>query len=680
MAAGQRREVFRLDRHHHPPPGDQLWFAKSARTQQTPALGLGTNRHPAAESAELCPPETLRQALAGLPAAHRECLVLFYLEGKSGAEAAAALGVTETALRVRLHRARAALRERLEEKLEGSLANLRPAKTLVPAVMAGVLASSSAKAAGGTVAVGVGAKILSVLGKTFLFSWFVPFLSVIGSLPSLAFVSIIGRMERENLRDADGFRPELHRRFFRSFLWGFPLLLVAFAIINQPAAAAWGFKMEQLAVVCFLLFVTLISARSLTICRNPFQIGCFAYCVIMAVGLCALALGWLPPSLSGVPILAGTMLFFFIIKKRPARLDYSLFLRASHGLLKVPDEPDGSSQPNRLDSGALLAFARFLGSRFLVSNFRWETGALALRLPPVANQFLTNMASVFLPPISRNCSRISLGCDGVVVAHCGETDARDLPALKTARTADAQELESVVAASVRLAWQEFRAGNLLAAEKTLGESPESELFIVPPARAKSMRFWRIWIGASLVLMLAAMTMQVLDPSNSSSSEMFKPVSVSAQEVRSSLAALTESGAIGSNALLQANTGLHFCHVLPRKAEDFTPEAWQVMREHLLETFPSAEVKPYDKVDRLMNGPALQTAIINGWLTTEDFGLRTEEIRRTLAPATDWQRKFWFEPAVLGTVNQGAQPLTRCWTRAALRAGCNACNGWIASES
>ena len=102
--------------------------------------------------------ETLRQTLADLPAAHRECLVLFYIEGKSGAEAAAALGISEIALRVRLHRARAAIRERLEEKLAGSLTKLRPAKTLVPAVMAGVLASSSAKAAaGGTIAAGVGA-------------------------------------------------------------------------------------------------------------------------------------------------------------------------------------------------------------------------------------------------------------------------------------------------------------------------------------------------------------------------------------------------------------------------------------------------------------------------------------------------------------------------------------------
>src|ERR1017187_1286418 len=101
----------------------------------------------AGESAAPCMPEMLRQTLAELPAAHREGLVLFYLEGKSGAEAAATLGISEAAFRVRLHRARGVLREQLEAKLETSLRELRPARSLVPAVMAGVLGASSAKAA-----------------------------------------------------------------------------------------------------------------------------------------------------------------------------------------------------------------------------------------------------------------------------------------------------------------------------------------------------------------------------------------------------------------------------------------------------------------------------------------------------------------------------------------------------
>ena len=122
---------------------------------------------PETPAADVCPPEMLRHTLEELPAAHRECLVLFYLEGKSGVEAAAALGISEAAFRVRLHRARGALREQLEEKLAGSLEKLRPAKSLVPAVMAAILVSSSAKAAtaGGAVAAGVGAKVLSGTGQ-----------------------------------------------------------------------------------------------------------------------------------------------------------------------------------------------------------------------------------------------------------------------------------------------------------------------------------------------------------------------------------------------------------------------------------------------------------------------------------------------------------------------------------
>jgi hypothetical protein len=121
--------------------------------------------------------------------------------------------------------------------------------------------------------------------------------------------------------------------------------------------------------------------------------------------------------------------------------------------------------------------------------------------------------------------------------------------------------------------------------------------------------------------------------------------VTAQEVRTSLAALVESGPIGSNAMLDANLGLYQGHVLPRKAEDFTPEAWQVMRDHLLGEIPTAVVKPNEKVNRLMGSRWLQTAIINRWITADDFGLTTEEIRRALAPPTDWQRTFWFEPTV-----------------------------------
>jgi RNA polymerase sigma factor (sigma-70 family) len=583
----------------------------------------------AGEPDPLYTPETLRQTLADLPAAHRECLVLFYLEGKSGAEAAAALGISEAALRVRLHRARAAMRERLEEKLAGSLTKLRPAKTLVPAVMAGVLALSSAKAtAGGTIAAGVGAKIVSVLGQTFLFAWLVPLLSVIVNLPSLIVVSFIVRKERQNFRDAGGFRPELHRRFFRSFIWGFPLLLVAFAILNQSALATWGIKTHQFILACLVLVVTLISARSLMICRSQYQVGMFAYCVIIAVGLSALALGWIPQSLSSLPLLAATMLLLLIFKKRPARMDYSLFLRAAHGLLKLSAEADDLPQANRFDRCELLAFARFLGARWLVVNFRWETSGLVLRLSPVGGRFLTNMAMLFLPPISQNCSHILLGWDGTIRAHCGKADAQNLAALKTSGLTNPQELESLVEENVLQSWREFRSGNFPAAERALGDSAESEVFVVPPSRAKSMRWWRIFIGASVVLMMTGMMLRFLPSAWMARLDGLKPVSITEAQVRAFLNDTTPNPDPRIFKFNSPALALFTCLVFP-PTNLFSPVGLRAMRNEVagggFESLRQNKLQPL----RIFFAPLPRLAVADGWVSWDDLGIRPEDAAAAL---------------------------------------------------
>lgn len=63
---------------------------------------------------------TLNAALDTLPESLRSIFVLRDIEGLSTAEAAAALGVTETNAKVRLHRARLALRERLTGYFTGA--------------------------------------------------------------------------------------------------------------------------------------------------------------------------------------------------------------------------------------------------------------------------------------------------------------------------------------------------------------------------------------------------------------------------------------------------------------------------------------------------------------------------------------------------------------------------------
>jgi len=186
---------------------------------ENPAPSAEENR--ADEPDPLHTPETLRQTLAELPPAHRECLVLFYLEGKSGAEAATALGISETALRVRLHRARGALRERLEERLAESLKQLRPSHPLASVIMGTVLTSSSAKILGGA---GVGVKVLPYLLP---FKSFVSCLLIIPILPGLLLNWVTMRMDQRNYRDPTGFRARRHRESARSSCSRPPVFLAA---------------------------------------------------------------------------------------------------------------------------------------------------------------------------------------------------------------------------------------------------------------------------------------------------------------------------------------------------------------------------------------------------------------------------------------------------------------------
>ncbi|HET7842552.1 MAG TPA: sigma-70 family RNA polymerase sigma factor [Xanthomonadales bacterium] len=58
----------------------------------------------------------LERAIAALPGTYRDAIVLFYVSEQPVADVAARLGITAEATRVRLHRGRALIRERLTGK------------------------------------------------------------------------------------------------------------------------------------------------------------------------------------------------------------------------------------------------------------------------------------------------------------------------------------------------------------------------------------------------------------------------------------------------------------------------------------------------------------------------------------------------------------------------------------
>jgi RNA polymerase sigma factor (sigma-70 family) len=77
--------------------------------------GAGLFRSPFEETAATEFERQLEAALAALPLAHREVLLLVGIEGLRPAEAAAVCGVSPEAMRQRLSRARSLLAERLED-------------------------------------------------------------------------------------------------------------------------------------------------------------------------------------------------------------------------------------------------------------------------------------------------------------------------------------------------------------------------------------------------------------------------------------------------------------------------------------------------------------------------------------------------------------------------------------
>jgi len=61
--------------------------------------------------------QIVREAILNLPEAYREVVVLRDIEEQDTASTAAALGITPNAVKIRLHRARQALRTQLEQHL-----------------------------------------------------------------------------------------------------------------------------------------------------------------------------------------------------------------------------------------------------------------------------------------------------------------------------------------------------------------------------------------------------------------------------------------------------------------------------------------------------------------------------------------------------------------------------------
>lgn len=426
--------------------------------------------------------EALRRTLGDLSPAYRECLVLFYLEGQSGAEVAQTLGISESAFRVRLHRARAALRERVQAQLESSLAQLRPGKSLVPAIMAGVLAASSAQAAATT---GVGAGILAGLVKIGPFKWAAALLPGLLALPMLLVSWYAHRSEAKNYRDQTGFRVRILRRLsLRTTVW----VLVAMATILtviRLTEGEWARERLFLGIGVFNLLAWGSVFQQTFVNRSRYQVTLAATTALTTLGCLLIGAGMIPLFWFNLFLGLQLVLGALVHGQRPARLDYNLFLRAREGVLLPAADPStvAATRPeDPLERGDLLAFARFLGGRWLVDASRWTPEGLELRLPQVDFRVWRRFGW-FRP--WRDQSTLLLKHEGEVRPVLAGQDGESLAKLgsQNSSVATAEALELLVKDAVENAWALFRQGQRTAAEARLGQVSEAEVFVNPPTQS-----------------------------------------------------------------------------------------------------------------------------------------------------------------------------------------------------
>src|SRR5262249_42426412 len=109
----------------------------SARSLNSVVEPAGPDADPAAQAVTQEEATLLWRTLAGLPEKYREPLVLFYRQGQSVAEVARSLDLAEEAVKQRLSRGRAQLREELAGVVETTLTRTRPTRAFTAGGLGG---------------------------------------------------------------------------------------------------------------------------------------------------------------------------------------------------------------------------------------------------------------------------------------------------------------------------------------------------------------------------------------------------------------------------------------------------------------------------------------------------------------------------------------------------------------
>lgn len=398
--------------------------------------------------------DQVEQALSQIPAAHRECLTLYYIEGKSTRDAADALGISESAMKVRLHRARGVLRGHLEARLEESLESLQPGSRFTAGVM-GLLPASP------TGFWGVGG-VLGLLGKAFAsVSWMAWTMLATAALSS-GLIVFLSRQEARSIRNVPKNRFRIAQIYRNALVIGV-CVIVAQVVASLVASHRFGsvdMGLAYQAIAVMYVIGMLPQVRSLGVNRTPYAWAQVAMYGLLGACCAAIGIFHAPASMFFAGLILVNMIVIATAGQAPRRMDYNLFLRAATGGVRGSD---ATPRVERLSGLQLRAFAQFLGEQWLVRDYVIAGDAMTLYLPPVRG---TNILYRILKG-----SQITLTRHGVCMATISKGDHRAVEGL-TGGGINMADLNSQVASAVRAALARFQDNDLVGARAILTVEPD----------------------------------------------------------------------------------------------------------------------------------------------------------------------------------------------------------------
>ncbi|MBL9137873.1 MAG: RNA polymerase sigma factor [Verrucomicrobiales bacterium] len=575
------------------------------------------------EEGPLVSHDALREALAGLSANHRECLVLHYLEGRSIQDAAQALGISAGAFKVRLHRARAALRESIETRLGDSLRQLGPRTSQASAIMAALPGIGSA---------GAGSGLLAGLGVTKLLpmSWVALLLPLVSMVFGVGAAAWLANAERKNYLEPAGFRARLHyRATLRNLI--LTAVVLTLVLVGQFWAPGGITSLHVIVVVASILWA--VSLRILQINRRPEMIiqtlSTLPLLVVVGVGLFIKIPTWW---LFGAQIITFAAVAFSM-RSRPLRFDYNLFLRATKGML--PAAP--SALPiQRHTPSEIMAFGRLLGSHWLICSYRRNLREVSFGLTPVRS----SPWQWAWPILGQRSSVIRIGVDGTVTARPGINDRTAIEELAPEHVESWTQRETSVVLAVRQSLERFFSGDGNGAIAALGGTSESEVFVQPPDRSRAFLVQRAFlIGGALAALLFAILEFRKKPWDvfERSAAALSPTSLTPEVAQRSMARLSVVRNTDSARLWrELSAGLSTSDVLP-PGDWFSPDGLSRLRSNLLVSTMRQVDGTEAYVDMALGHCRIQKALVHGWITTNDllvYGINTATIRRT---AASWEK-------------------------------------------